>query len=92
MRKLIAALAAATTLLAGCSGSGGSNDKRPASAAVVVVSGGDAVSPFTTNDQDCATGLPAGNTNTAIRGFLLGKNYTVYTLSLIHISEPTRPY
>ena len=79
MRKIFAVLAAATTLLAGCSGSGGSGQSRPEGAAVVVVSGGDAVSPFTTNDQDCATGLPAGNTNTAIRGFLLDKNYTVYT-------------
>ncbi len=46
---------------------------------MVVVSGGNAVSPFTTPDQACATGLAAGNTNTAIREFLLGKGYTVYT-------------
>jgi hypothetical protein len=46
---------------------------------VVVVSGGDAVSPFTTPDQACATGLAAGNTDTAIREYLLGKGYTVYT-------------
>jgi triacylglycerol lipase len=47
--------------------------------AVVVVSGGNAVSPFTTPDQACATGLAAGNTDTAMRGYLLGQGYTVYT-------------
>ena len=45
----------------------------------MVVSGGDAVSPFTTNDAACATGLAAGNTDTAIRESLIGKGYTVYT-------------
>ena len=67
-------------LVAGCSNSpGGGGEKRPASAAVVVVSGGDATSPFTTPDAACATGLAAGNTDTAIREFLLSKKYTVYT-------------
>lgn len=82
MRKLRAVLAAAliaTSALAGCSGTPGSGEKRPPGAAVVVVSGGDAVSPFTTPDQACATGLAAGNTDTAIREYLLGKGYTVYT-------------
>jgi hypothetical protein len=83
MRKILVALTtafAATSLLAGCQGgTPGSADKRPQGAAVVVVSGGDAVSPFTTPDQACATGLAAGNTDTAIREFLLGKGYTVYT-------------
>lgn len=78
MRAVLAVLATVTLVLAGCSGSG-SGEKRPASAAVVVVSGGDAVSPFTTNDQACATGLAAGNTDTAIREHLIGKGYTVYT-------------
>ncbi|MCB1292280.1 hypothetical protein [Mycolicibacterium sp.] len=82
MRKILATAAAvltATTLLAGCSGGPGAGDKRPPGAAVVVVSGGDATSPFTTPDAACATGLAAGNTNTAIREFLLDKGYTVYT-------------
>jgi triacylglycerol lipase len=82
MRKILATAAAvltATALLAGCSGGPGAGDKRPPGAAVVVVSGGDATSPFTTPDSACATGLAAGNTNTAIREFLLGKDYTVYT-------------
>ena len=79
MRKFLAVLAAASLALSGCSGGSGSGEKRPAGAAVVVVSGGDAVSPFTTPDQACATGLAAGNTDTAIREYLLGKKYTVYT-------------
>jgi triacylglycerol lipase len=82
MRKFIAAIAAALTVagtLTSCSGGSGSGEKRPAGAAVVVVSGGNATSPFTTNDQACATGLAAGNTNTAIREFLISKGYTVYT-------------
>ena len=82
MRKFLTVLTAALTtmsVLAGCSGGAGSGDKRPTGAAVVVVSGGNATSPFTTNDQACATGLAAGNTNTAIREFLLSNDYTVYT-------------
>ena len=63
-----AAVLTAMSLLAGCSTGGpGSGEKRPPGAAVVIVSGGDAVSPFTTPDQACATGLAAGNTDTAIR-------------------------
>ncbi len=82
MRKFLAAIAAAlmtTTTVAGCTGAPGSGEKRPPGAAVVVVSGGDAVSPFTSNDQACATGLAAGNTDTAIRQYLIDKGYTVYT-------------
>lgn len=82
MRKFFAAMVAALTaavVVSGCSGAPGSGEKRPPGAAVVVVSGGDAVSPFTTRDQACATGLAAGNTDTAIREYLLGKGYTVYT-------------
>ena len=65
-------------VLAGC-GSDSQTEKRPASTAVVIVSGGDATSPFTTPDQACATGLAAGNTDTALREYLLSKGYTVYT-------------
>jgi pimeloyl-ACP methyl ester carboxylesterase len=87
MRRLPLVLTALLTtmiLLAGCSNGpggsgGGGGEKRPDSAAVVVVSGGDATSPFTTPDAACATGLAAGNTNTAIREFLLSKKYAVYT-------------
>lgn len=80
MRKLLAVMAAAiVAVLAGCSGTPGTSGKRPPGAAVVVVSGGDAVSPFTSNDAACATGLAAGNTDTAIREYLISKGYTVYT-------------
>jgi len=51
----------------------------PADRAVVIVSGGDAVSPFTTPQQACASGLAAGNTDTALRRDLLDAGYTVYT-------------
>ena len=54
-------------------------EKRTAAQAVVIVSGGDATSPFTTPDQACATGLAAGNTDTALREYLLEQKYTVYT-------------
>ncbi len=82
MRRFLAVMAAALTaasILAACSGAPGSGEKRPPGAAVVVVSGGNATSPFTTPDAACATGLAAGNTNTAIREFLMSKGYTVYT-------------
>ena len=82
MGKFLALGAAALTtvsLLGGCSGGLGNGEQRPSGAAVVMVSGEDATSPFTTNDQACATGLAAGNTNTAIRESLLSKDYTVYT-------------
>lgn len=65
-----------TTMSTGCGGSGG---KRVESQAVVIVSGGDATSPFTTPDQACATGLAAGNTDTAIREYLLKRGYRVFT-------------
>lgn len=43
------------------------------------MSGGDAVSPFTTPDQACATGLAAGNTDTALREHLLWEGHRVFT-------------
>jgi triacylglycerol lipase len=51
----------------------------PQGRAVVIVSGGDATSPFTTPGQACASGLAAGNTDTALRAGLLAHGYTVYT-------------
>lgn len=77
----VLALAAAITLtcvLAGCD-SKPSEQQRPASTAVVIVSGGDATTPYTGPDQACKTGLAAGNTDTALREYLLSKGYTVYT-------------
>ncbi|MEC9323603.1 MAG: hypothetical protein VYB90_07190 [Actinomycetota bacterium] len=67
-----------TAALAGCQSDGGSAPRDSTSAAVIV-SGGDATSPFTTPDQACATGLAAGNTDTALREYLLDKGLTVYT-------------
>lgn len=52
---------------------------QPAPRAVVIVSGGAATSPFTTPGQACASGLAAGNTDTALRRDLLDHGYTVYT-------------
>jgi hypothetical protein len=81
VRRILAvtAVVAVATMLAGCGSKSAEPEKRPASQAVVIVSGGDATSPFTTPDQACATGLAAGNTDTAIREYLLKKGYTVYT-------------
>lgn len=83
MRRMMALTAAvllmAMATLTGCSSKPAEPEKRPASQAVVIVSGGDATSPFTTPDQACATGLAAGNTDTALRDYLLRQGYTVYT-------------
>ena len=70
--------AVVTAALVGCQSDDGSA-ARDSTSAVVVVSGGDATSPFTTPDQACATGLAAGNTDTALREYLLDKGLTVYT-------------
>ncbi|MFZ1176181.1 MAG: hypothetical protein WAO15_07945, partial [Mycobacterium sp.] len=79
MRRILAlttVVVATTTMLVGC---GSSDQKRAESHAVVIVSGGDATSPFTAPDQGCATGLAAGNTDTAIREYLLKQGYKVFT-------------
>lgn len=52
---------------------------QPAGRAVVVVSGGNATSPFTTPEQACASGLAAGNTDTALRQDLLDHGHRVFT-------------
>ncbi|MBJ7337345.1 MAG: alpha/beta hydrolase [Mycolicibacterium sp.] len=79
----VTTLAAAIVVVAGCSSAPTAPEPQPqqrtAAQAVVIVSGGDATSPFTTPDQACATGLAAGNTDTALREYLLGQKYTVYT-------------
>jgi len=74
LATLVAAVA--TTVLSGC---GKASVNRAAPHTVVIVSGGAATSPFTTGDQACATGLAAGNTDTAIRDYLLKQGYTVFT-------------
>jgi triacylglycerol lipase len=47
--------------------------------AVVLMCGGDATSPFTTPDAACRSGLAAGNTNTALREYLLERGHQVFT-------------
>ncbi|PJE17764.1 MAG: hypothetical protein CK429_05920 [Mycobacterium sp.] len=81
MRRVLVltAVVAVATILGGCGDKNAASGKRPAAQAVVIVSGGDATSPFTTPDQACATGLAAGNTDTAIREYLLKQGYTTYT-------------
>jgi triacylglycerol lipase len=84
VRRILAAATAilTTVLAAGCGTEPAAPpepQKRPASQAVVIVSGGNATSPFTTPDQACATGLAAGNTDTALREHLLKQDYTVFT-------------
>lgn len=78
MRTLFVLLSSLLLILTACGG-GAESPKRAASTAVVIVSGGDATSPFTTADQACATGLAAGNTDTALREYLLDQGYAVYT-------------
>lgn len=52
---------------------------QPDERAVVIVSGGNATSPFTTPEEACASGLAAGNTDTALRQDLLDHGYRVFT-------------
>jgi triacylglycerol lipase len=78
VRRIVTLVTAVSLLLFTVSPATAAADTLP-TRAVVIVSGGDAVSPFTTPDQACATGLAAGNTDTAIRGYLLSQGYTVYT-------------
>lgn len=52
---------------------------EPGDRAVVIVSGGDAISPFTTPDRACRSGLAAGSTDTALRSALLEAGLAVYT-------------
>lgn len=76
-----AASPASASLVSSESGSGSAtlSFSAPEHRAVVIVSGGDAVSPFTTPSAACATGLAAGNTDTALRAALLADGQEVYT-------------
>lgn len=73
----------AAALFAGCSAdSDGQSSSRAGSRVVVIMSGGGAVSPFTTPTQACSSDdgfVSAGNTDTALRDYLLGKGKQVYT-------------
>ena len=78
MRRVLIGLLAAVVAASLSSGSAHAAPQAHGHA-VVIVSGGAATSPFTTPDQACATGLAAGNTDTALRQDLLDQGYTVYT-------------
>ena len=70
----LSALVAVTLALVGCS-----TEEPPTNRAVVIVSGGGAVSPFTTPTEACEYGLAAGNSDTALREYLLEQGKQVYT-------------
>jgi len=91
-RRRVAALLLVVVLVGGCSSSadGGASTTTGAApkTAVVIVSGGDAVSPFTTPDQACTTGLAAGNTDTALREYLLKQGRQAYTSPAMNARGP----
>lgn len=77
MKKIIAvAISISALMLAGCA----SAEPEPIeNRAVVIMSGGGATSPFTTPTKACKTGLAAGNSDTALREYLLEQGKQVYT-------------
>ncbi len=78
MRQLSVSLV--VLIIAAMFGAGSAHGSpQPPGHAVVIVSGGDAVSPFTTPQHACASGLAAGNTDTALRQNLLDGGYVVFT-------------
>lgn len=56
----------------------------------VLVSGGDAVTPFTTPQLACASGLAAGNTATALRDAFLDAGIDVFTAPAMNGRGPVR--
>jgi hypothetical protein len=91
----LAGLMAGVMTVAGCGGGGGSDTVIPPRAQSVSGAGSDNAS-----DTAVTYTLTAGNYTYTIAGFAAGDKivlpagnaYTVDNLSLIHISEPTRPY
>ena len=67
----------AAILLAGCSHS--DTAARQPSRAVVLVSGLTSTSPFTTSEDGCTIGLPAGTDHTSLREHLLRTGHSVFT-------------
>ena len=58
--------------------------------AAVIVSGGGSISPFTTPDAACGSGLAAGSTDTALRAGLLAAGIETYTAPVaVGVSEAT---
>ena len=64
---------------ASTSSAGNSTEASAGKRAVVIMSGGGAVSPFTTPTEACKAGLAAGNTDTALREYLLAQGKQVFT-------------
>lgn len=73
--KMLVPVVGLALTITGCSSTSSEQSNR----AVVVMSGGGAVSPFTTPTQGCKIGLSAGNTDTAIREYLLSQGKQVFT-------------
>ncbi len=97
MRRLAFVAVGLSLALVGCSTTP-SSDTSPASEnrAVVLVTGGALVTPFTTPTAACKDGdgfLSAGNTNTALRTFLLAEGKQVYTAPAMNnwgpVQEPS---
>ena len=55
---------------------------------VVMVSGGDSVTPFTTNDKACASGLAAGMTLTQLRESFIAAGFRVFTAPVMNGRGP----
>jgi pimeloyl-ACP methyl ester carboxylesterase len=94
MKRIVLAGLGLALVLAGCTSTPASDTSSAASSsatstsaaatnrAVVLVSGGGLRTPFTTPTEACKDGdgfLAAGNTNTALRAFLLEQGKQVYT-------------
>lgn len=78
MRKslLIISVISSVLLMSGCAVV---SEQPEENRAVVIMSGGGAVTPFTTSEEACKTGLAAGNSDTALREFLLKEGKQVFT-------------
>ena len=96
MKRLAIAIVGLVVLIGGCSSSSSSsaNGSKPKpNRAVVLVSGGALVTPFTTPTQACRDGdgfLAAGNTNTALRSYLLAQGKQVYTAPAMNDWGPVK--
>lgn len=55
---------------------------------MVMVSGGDSVTPFTTNDAACASGLAAGMTLTQLRESFIAAGFKVFTAPVMNGRGP----
>ena len=95
MRRIALWVGCLIVLLAGCSSTPASDASsgRRAHRAVVLVSGGALVTPFTSPTEACHDGdgfLAAGNTNTALRAYLLSHGKQVYTAPAMNDWGPVK--